>query len=207
MMSKTMTLLARRRGVLDVRGVHRLPLLIALAFAPSACGGGTGDGGASLDGGGLDGSTGPGDAGGGDAGPRPMCEVPPSPAELHTYLMSGAYKSFPHESTRHPSAGPHGGNVQTYITPSLDMSLSSGAAEHPMCAASVKELYGSGATISGYAVAVKLAASSSGGANWYWYETYDPNSPTPSFGGDGLTLCTGCHAGGRDFVQSPYPLR
>ena len=42
-------------------------------------------------------------------------------------------------------------------------------AEHPLHAAVVKELYGSGATVVGWAVAVKTKAASDGGNGWYWY--------------------------------------
>lgn len=134
--------------------------------------------------------------------------VPTNGAALLPWLQAREYASFPKESKVHASTGPHGGSVRTYITPSLEASLAAKATEHPMGAAMVKELYGSGSEVTGWAVAVKTAGSSAAGDSWYWYEIFGTTSATkPVADGKGLPGCKGCHSGGVDFVLSPYPLQ
>lgn len=71
----------------------------------------------------------------------------------------------------------------------------------------VKDLY-TGAEVSGWAVAVKTAATSADGDNWYWYEIFGPDCCDEAVAdGKGLPGCKGCHSGGNDFVLSPYPLQ
>lgn len=149
----------------------------------------------------TDGDTGTPDAPG--QLPDPGCEVPI--ATLRAYLDQGAYKQFPVEPAVHAGTGPHGGNVRTYLTPALDASLKAGVTEHPRCAAAVKELYGGGTiTVTGWAVSVKASETSNNGANWYWYElTSTRPGSTPGFAGYGLSLCTSCHRGGKDYVLTP----
>ncbi|HEU5478980.1 MAG TPA: hypothetical protein VFU90_04065, partial [Candidatus Tumulicola sp.] len=71
----------------------------------------------------------------------------------------------------------------------------------------------------GYAVYLKAAASSAGGANWYWYEQLPPATAqsfgleytstgvvADGFGGAGQpqTVCVGCHgAAGSDAPHTP----
>lgn len=158
----------------------------------------------------ADGGATPGaDSGGGAAnGERPDCEVPTERAALFAYLKAGTYKSLPAESAVHPSGGPHGGNVRTYVTTDLEASLKAGNTEHPKCAAAVKELYGAGTEqVTGYAVNVKLADASDNGRNWYFHETFTTDEDAPAFDGDGVTLCADCHSGGKDFVLTSYPLK
>ncbi len=132
--------------------------------------------------------------------------VPTDGAALLPWLQAREYAAFPKESKVHASAGPHGGSVRTYITPSLDGSLAAKASEHPMGAAMVKEFYGGASDVTGWAVAVKTGGSSAGGDNWYWYEIFGTTSATkPVADGKGLAGCKGCHSGGKDFVLSPYP--
>ncbi|MCY1006479.1 hypothetical protein OV079_13115 [Nannocystis pusilla] len=132
--------------------------------------------------------------------------LPPtdSAEQLEAWLAAGVYESWPAESQIHASAGPHGGNVRTFVNPALAESLATGAT-HPQGAASVKELYGDGTDeIVGYAVMVKLAPDSAGGDGWYWYERLD----TTVYADDiGVNLCTGCHGGGSDYVLTPWPLQ
>jgi hypothetical protein len=134
-------------------------------------------------------------------------EVPTSPEELFAFLKAGSYLNFPKESAIHDSAGPHFGNVRTYLTPSLDASLQAGNTEHPKGAAAVKELYMSGSEVKGWAVMVKIADKSDGGKGWYWYETTNIKEPSGGFSGEGLPLCTNCHMAGADFVLTPSPLQ
>lgn len=134
-------------------------------------------------------------------------ELPPieSVEVLEAWLAGGAYKAWAVESKVHPSTGPHGGNVRTYVNQVAFASLMADNAEHPQDAATVKELYGGGTdTIIGYAVSLKTQPTSNGGATWYWYERVNDTT----YGGDlGVGLCTGCHGGGADYILTPFPLQ
>jgi len=128
--------------------------------------------------------------------------VPTTPASLDTWLADGAYLAWAAESGPHPSAGPHFGEVRTYVDPLLAGSLSAGSDEHPLGATAVKELYGDGTEVRGYSVMVKIGQGTDG-ASWYWYEVYDG----VVYGdGRGDRTCTGCHRPGTDYVLTPYPL-
>jgi len=134
-------------------------------------------------------------------------ELPPidSVEILEAWLADGAYKQWAVESAVHPSTGPHGGNVRTYVNAIALQSLADGDPEHPTDAATVKELYGdSFDTIIGYAVSRKTQPQSLGGDTWYWYERVNATT----YGGElGTPLCTGCHGGGTDYILTPYPLQ
>ena len=41
--------------------------------------------------------------------------VPTEPVALQAWLGTGKYKCWTHESAKHPSTGPHGGDIQTYL--------------------------------------------------------------------------------------------
>lgn len=97
--------------------------------------------------------------------------------------------------------------MQTYLNDPLDASLAAKSAEHPAGAASVKELYGDGTKLTGWAVMVKTEAKSDGGQGWFWYEVFDVAPGASGIGGQGSATCTGCHARGTDFVRIPYPLQ
>ena len=146
---------------------------------------------------------------GDDAGPRASdCDVPSEPEALLAYLRAGGYKSFGRESRRHPSTGPHGGEVLTYINPTLEDSLAAARSEHPVCAAAVKELFLGGDQVGGWAVFVKVREDSADGAGFYWFETMSTDADAvPDYDGDGLSLCAGCHSAGADFVLIPFPLQ
>jgi hypothetical protein len=131
-------------------------------------------------------------------------ELPPTnAAELRTWLEAGMYTSWAAESGPHDSTGPHFGDVRTFVNAVLDASLRDGNTEHPMGSASVKELYGSGASIRGYSVMVKTEAGS-GGARWWWYERFNASTYAAS---QGDANCVPCHSAGRDHFLSPYPLQ
>jgi hypothetical protein len=143
--------------------------------------------------------------------PSPTATPSPDPAQpptetaaLQAWLGAGAYRGWEAESGPHPSAGPHGGMVRTFLNPALFASLSAGDAQHPAGAAAVKELYFTGETVRGWAVMVKLQADSDRGRGWYWFEDFGSGAP---FAGVGLGGCTGCHSAGRDFVRIPFPLQ
>ena len=134
-------------------------------------------------------------------------ELPPieSAEVLEAWLADGSYKTWAAESSVHPSTGPHGGNVRTFVNAVALASLAADNAEHPKDSATVKELYGGGVDeIIGYAVSLKTAPESQGGGTWYWYERVNANIYAD---GLGVGLCTGCHGGGADYILTPYPLQ
>ena len=142
---------------------------------------------------------------GDDGGAPSPCDdgVPDDAATLLPWLENGDYLGFMAESAVHDSAGPHFGDVRTYVGDCLATSLEDGGAQHPVGAAAVKELYGSGGTVQGWAVMVK-AEPASGGDGWYWYEWYNGSV----YGGSvDDSTCRGCHASGIDGVRSPWPLQ
>jgi hypothetical protein len=144
--------------------------------------------------------------------PSASCEVPSTAAPLLSFLRAGAYRNFARESGPHSSAGPHGGRVLTYVNDILAGALARGSAakgeQHPRCAASIKELFLGGDAVAGWAVLVKTDDDSSAGRGIYWFETtsLDPDR-APAYQGAGLGLCVSCHAAGRDYVLTPWPLQ
>lgn len=136
-------------------------------------------------------------------------DTPPAQADrLFEFLKSGRYKTWSRESAPHPSAGPHPSAVLTFVNPALEVSLESGAREHPQGAAAVKELYDAKGQLSGWAVSIKTDAKSQVGKGWYWYEVLSATDPGRTVASaKGVPLCFGCHAPGTDFVLSLYPLR
>jgi hypothetical protein len=137
--------------------------------------------------------------------------VPRDAASLFAYLQSGAYKAFvAKESKRHPSAGPHtkiGLDVRVFMNDALAKSLADEAVQHPAGSAVVKEMFSEKGELRGWAVAVKTATDSADGQGWFWYEvksTTDNRRPVAA--ANGVGLCSGCHAAGRDFVLSNFPL-
>jgi hypothetical protein len=136
------------------------------------------------------------------------CELPGEPAALVAYLHNGGYKKFAHESAVHASSGPHGGRVLTYVNDLLADSLAANQAEHPRCAASVKELFLGNGEVSGWAVFVKTEDASANGQGYYWLEivSTSPNRPA-DYEGQGIGVCVGCHSAGRDYFRAPWPLQ
>ncbi len=146
-----------------------------------------------------------GDGDGDDDGAiPPPCDdgVPANADALLAYLQNGDYTGMQAESGPHDSAGPHFGDVRTFVGDCLADSLDAQNAQHPVGAASIKELYGDGDTVLGWAVEVKQAEGIDEG--WYWYEYYQG-----SVFADGVDvgLCQGCHASGIDSFRSPWPLQ
>ena len=134
--------------------------------------------------------------------------VPTSSSALFAYLRDGGYRGFARESAVHPSAGPHGGRVLTFVNDVLEQSLATGNASHPAGAAAIKELYAAdGTTLTGWAVEVKTQADSAGGQGWYWYEVFSTTDGSRPIEGQGNPVCTSCHALGRDYVRIPFPLQ
>jgi len=140
------------------------------------------------------------DTTGADEDPAP----PPTGAdELLPWLQAGGYLPWAAESGVHASSGPHFGGVRTFVNAPLLASLASGASEHPVDSASVKELYGDGGEVVGWSVMIKVAAGG-GGDTWYWLEQFGDSRYADSVGAG---ICTGCHTDGIDFFLSPFPLQ
>jgi hypothetical protein len=97
--------------------------------------------------------------------------------------------------------------ARVFINDLLEQSLASGATDHPVGAASVKEIYrADGEELRGWAVMVKVDADF--GPAWYWYENYSTRSTdSPVADSVGAGICTGCHSQGRDFFLTPFPLQ
>jgi hypothetical protein len=134
--------------------------------------------------------------------------VPTTPVELQAWLGKYGYRCWTHESVRHPSSGPHHGQVQTYLNAKLDTSLK-GTSEHPEGSVAVKEFYADANATEpdGWAVLVKTQASSANGQGYYWYEAFGIGPGASNLEGQGKTLCVNCHSAGTDYVRIPYPLR
>lgn len=130
--------------------------------------------------------------------------IPAGGAELEAWLKAGHYRVWPGERAAHESTGPHFGKVRAFLSPDLFKSMQAGSRNHPKGAVAVKELYGSGDRVLGWAVAIKLDAASGGGGNWYWYEKFEDRTVADA---RGVLLCRACHLTGRDYVLTPWPLR
>ena len=188
----------------------------AISIVAIACSSGSGDapsGGSSGTSGSVPSVDGRGEGGGGGGGDPSTCngnEGAPAPTTadaLYTWLQTGAYTCWAHESVQHPSTGPHTGDVKTFVNAALDTSLKNGG-EHPVGAVAVKEFFEpSGTARRGWAVLVKNEPSSAAGQGFYWYELIGTTPGSTRYEGQGSTVCTGCHSGGTDFVLVPYPLR
>jgi hypothetical protein len=147
---------------------------------------------------------------------------PQGETALKAWLAMGSYKQWHCEMAPHPSRMPSPHNANRIC--SNDKLSSASGQPFPQGAAAVKELYAmpdggagdgglAGEPIRGYAVYLKTAADSAGGANWYWYED-DPlvNNPPTTPIADGLgtsgtpkSICVGCHtlAGSDAMHQGP----
>jgi len=138
------------------------------------------------------------------ASPTEASPIPTATDELLAWLQAGNYRGWPSESAPHPSAGPHFGTVRTFLNPAVFASLVAGRVSHPAGSALVKELYGAGSAVQGWSVMVKVEDDSAGGAGWYWLERF---AGSTFAAGTGVSICTGCHSLGHDFVRSPFPLQ
>ena len=137
--------------------------------------------------------------------PTPTAEpVPTAEAELLAWLEAGRYLDWRAESGVHESAGPHFGGVRVFLNDALYDSLDRGLEQHPAGAVAVKELYGSGSSLRGWSVMIKIDDESDFGEGWYWLEHF---ASSTFASGRGVAICTGCHSLGRDYVRIPFPLQ
>ena len=129
-------------------------------------------------------------------------QLPPGDVDsLITWLQDGGYEDWAAESAVHDSDGPHFGNVRTFFNNVLVDSFENGGGVHPIGSANVKELYGPGNSIRGWAVMYKREVD---GGQWYWFEVYDGDVLADIVAWD---LCEDCHGDGVDNVLTPWPLQ
>ncbi len=128
--------------------------------------------------------------------------LPTRADEFLTFLKERQYSAYPHDEALHVGSGPHGvAGVRRFYQPKLAASLQQQSLEHPVGAGAVLELFAAnGTTRLGWAASVKLDSLSDGGSNWLWLEALDGAEATLVEAGEGLGLCTNCHASGDDYV-------
>ncbi|MGB7288433.1 MAG: cytochrome P460 family protein, partial [Salaquimonas sp.] len=131
---------------------------------------------------------------------------------LYKYLQDKEYRTFETaDKNPHPSAGPHleyKQPVKVYFSDAVAKSLEEGSDLHPKGSAVVKEIYADdNESLVGWAVSVKTDEDSDHGKGWFWVEfmSTEDSSKVPVPAGNGVALCSGCHAGGKDFVLSKLP--
>lgn len=134
-------------------------------------------------------------------GPEQPGDVPLGGKALQTWLEDGEYTGWAAEPEVHDGAGPHFGAVRVFVNPDLEASLLDGNTEHPIGSSSVKELYGSGDSVLGWAVMTKIESGTSGDT-WHWYERYEDDT---LIDGVGKPDCSGCHGAGIDHVLTEWP--
>ena len=127
---------------------------------------------------------------------------PTDPATLLAWLEAGKYTGWDAEAERHPSQGPHFEGVRTFVNPALLESLEAGGDDHPVGSSAVKELFGAGPEVGGWAVLVKVAPGSSVDS-WYWYESFEGTEYAADTGVNG---CGNCHGLGSDYIRTELPL-
>ena len=131
----------------------------------------------------------------------PVVECPPAPATeaLAAWLTNDCYRGWAANSAVSASSmGP--GGVRIFLNPVLARSIASGDAPHPIGSAAVREMYDKDhVTRVGWSASVKTPEG------WFWFERFD-RLPHPSVASRAAPGCTGCHASGRDQVQTAGPL-
>jgi hypothetical protein len=144
---------------------------------------------------------------GGDEAESPAAEdaegdaqTPPttSAEDIESWLEAGDYQDWACETAEHAQlkVSPHGFNRVC----SNDLASGFNGAvdeERPTGTASVKELYDDASALVGYAVALKMAADSAAGANWFWYERIGDEVAANGLGNAATpkSVCVGCHIG------------
>ncbi|MBL4635135.1 MAG: cytochrome P460 family protein [Kofleriaceae bacterium] len=146
------------------------------------------------------------------AHPKAVAGMPLARRDLHAWLKSGKYQSFPAKNTKtHPGRGPHTQvklPVKVFYNKILSKSVTNGARQHPKGAIAVKEMYDTSGALAGWAVMAKISDTSDAGKNWFWYEVTSTtdNGAVPA-AGTGIPGCIGCHnVGGTDLILSGSPL-
>ena len=122
-------------------------------------------------------------------------QTPPTgdAAAITAWLQRGDYKAWACEPAKQAARGssPHGENRVCSNT----LLSATTAAEYPVGAAGVKEIFENGsATPTGYAIYRKME-SGKGGAGWYWIAVSGTEVEVNSLGTSGVAkdVCVGCH--------------
>jgi hypothetical protein len=151
------------------------------------------DGGATTDGGGASDQT-----------------PPTSGASVEAWLKTGVYKDWHCEDDVHEARPPSPHGYTRICSNDAIADNANGSGAWPRGAAAVKEMYEDedSKDPGGYAVYLKTADDSAGGANWYWYGLVSLDSKDTEADGMGDTgtarsLCVSCHVTARDFVFTP----
>jgi len=115
------------------------------------------------------------------------------------------YASWTHDSSVHPSAGPHG-MVQTYFNPTLAASMAAGNTQHPVGSVAIMRVYLADKTTPvGHAVLAKASAGTDAGT-WFFYSADDDGHTASILGlGNTATDCAACHQTGKDYIRSTLP--
>lgn len=139
---------------------------------------------------------------------------PEGAAAVEAWLTTGVYKQWQCEPSVHVSRDPSPHGFNRICSNSIIAANATGTSAWPKGAAAVKELFADVTAVTpvGYAVYLKTAADSAGGAAWYWYERVPLNSPATHDAagvvadGRGAGGCVSCHAGaGSDAAHTPTP--
>jgi hypothetical protein len=150
---------------------------------------------------------------GDDADASPSQTPPQGAAALEQWLDNGAYKTWHCEPAVHENRAPSPHGYNRICSNDLIGSHVDGDAAWPKGAAAVKELYGAidAKEPGGYAVYLKTADDSAGGAHWYWYERVPASAAVRGAVADGMgddgpakDICVACHvAAGSDAAHTP----
>ena len=138
-------------------------------------------------------------------------QTPPTgAAAVEASIAKADYKAWACEPGVHAARSPSPHGFNRICSNAAIASDAAGTAAWPEGAAAVKELYASmtATSPSGYAVYLKRAPDSAGGANWYWYERIDTSVVADGNGdaGPAKQICVGCHVGaGIDAAHTPSP--
>lgn len=121
-------------------------------------------------------------------------------AQIQAWLVSGAYLEW--EVFDPPPKPDMAAGARVYLSPELAESLRSGATEHPVGAAAVRELMAHDSEEpTGWAINQKIAAGV-GAATWSFYEVFSTEvDAAPLVFERGASGCVGCHAEGVDYVR------
>jgi hypothetical protein len=130
-------------------------------------------------------------------------QVPEDPAAVRGWLQAFAYHGWAPQ-TEIRMTGEHGGE-RLYFNDVLAASWQTGAPEHPVGSAAVRELYTADLkTLKGFALMHKTGPSGQVGEGWFWYEIFGTTDEVePTVAQAGARTCVGCHAHAVDFVHSP----
>jgi hypothetical protein len=130
---------------------------------------------------------------------------PDDPSALLDWLDGGGHSEW--RSTQVFPTGDFGG-AKIFFNDALEDSYAEARDAHPVGSAAVRELYEDDLTsLRGYGLIRKTRDGASDPSAWFWYEAFDtPTGWSPLVAEHAAPGCTGCHAEGRDFVQSHWPL-